>query len=138
MDILGEEFARDFDESPETTISILSAALRSIAGKDSVVSKIIARIVNFPEISNFKDLKACNIGRFVSLRGTAVRVGTIKPLVYQIAFYCLKCQQTLIVQASDGIYRTPTKCTTYNCAGKQFSPDRTSPETICRSFQKVK
>lgn len=109
-----------------------------MVGKDSCVSKITARIVNFPEVSMFKDLKACNIGRFISLRGTAVRVGTIRPLIYQMAFLCLKCQQTLIIQLPDGIYRTPSKCTTYNCPGKQFSPDRTSPETICRNFQKIK
>lgn len=138
MDILGEEFARDFDESPETTISILGASFRLLAGKDSCVAKLSARIVHFPEISMFKDLKACNIGRFISLRGTAVRVGTVRPLIYQMAFFCLKCQQTLIIQLPDGIYRTPAKCTTYNCPGKLFSPDRTSPETICRNFQKIK
>ena len=138
LDILGEEFAIDFDESPELIISILGAALRVIAGRSALVSKITARIVNFPEVSLFKDLKACNIGRFISLRGTAVRVGTVRPLIYQMAYLCLKCQQTIVIQASDGKYRIPSKCTTYNCAGKQFSPDRTSPETICRGFQKVK
>lgn len=109
-----------------------------MAGKDSCVSKITARILEFSEISLFKDLKACNIGRFISLRGTAVRVGPIRPLIYQMAFLCLKCQQSIIIQLPDGIYRTPPKCTTYNCPGKQFSPDRTSPETICRNFQKIK
>lgn len=138
LDILGEEFARDFSESPELTISIIGAALRLLSDKHSFVSKISARIVEYPEVALFKDLKACNIGRYLSLRGTAVRVGPVRPLIYQMAFLCIKCQQTLIIQLPDGIYRLPSKCTTYNCPGKQFSPDRTSPETICRNFQKIK
>lgn len=136
--MLGEEFACDFDESPETTISVLGAALRLLAGKDAYVSKITARIVDYPKISKFQDLRASNVGRFVSFRGTVVRVGTIKALMYQAAFLCQKCQQTITVQMVDGIYRPPSRCTTNNCTGKQFALDCHSSETICRNSQKIK
>ena len=120
------------------TISILGAALRLLAGTDTYVSKITARIVDYPKVSKFQELRASNVGRFVSFRGTVVRVGTIKALIYQAAFLCQKCQQTVITQMIDGIYRLPSKCATYNCSGKQFSLDCHSTETICRNSQRIK
>lgn len=135
---LGDDFARDFSETPEVTIAALGAALRLLAANDSCIGKITARIVDFPDTTLFKDLKACSIGRFVSVRGTVVRVGPVRPLTYQIAFLCLKCSQMTTVQLPDGIFRPPARCKTYNCPGKQFVPDRTSAETVCRNYQKIK
>lgn len=112
--------------------------MRLLAGKDANVSKITARIVDFPKISQFQDLRASNVGRFVSFRGTAVRVGTMRPLIYQAAFLCQKCQQTMIAQFDDEIYRVPSKCATLNCSGKQFIIDWHSPQTICRNSQRIK
>lgn len=123
---------------PETCISIIGAALRLLAGNDSSIGKITARVSEHPGLTLFKDLKACNIGRFLTVRGTAVRVGPVKPLNFQMAFTCVKCSQTTITQLQSGICRMPLKCPTYHCTGRQFTPDRTSPETICKNSQNIK
>ena len=112
--------------------------MRLLAGKDAYVSKITARIVDYPKVSQFQDLRASNVGRFISFRGMAVRVGTVRALRFQAAFLCQKCQQIIVTQLHNGIYDDPSKCTTYNCSGKQFILDRHSPETICRNFQRIK
>ena len=112
--------------------------MRLLAGKDAYVFKISARIADYPKVSRFQDLRASNVGRFISFRGTVVRVGLIRPLVYQAAYLCQKCQQTVITQSNNGIYDSPLKCTTHGCSGKQFALDPHSPDTICRNFQRIK
>ena len=52
--MLGEEFVCDFDESPETTISVLGAALRLLAGKDAYVSKLLLGLLIIRRYPSFK------------------------------------------------------------------------------------
>lgn len=63
-DCLGEEFICDFSATPETTLAVLSAALRSLAGSESCLGRISARVIEFPETFEFADLRSCMLGKY--------------------------------------------------------------------------
>ena len=48
-------------------------------------------------------------GKFVSVKGTVVRVSNIKPLCTQMAFQCTNCRHIQAVRLPDGKYIIPTK-----------------------------
>jgi len=48
-------------------------------------------------------------GKFVSIQGTVVRVGNVKPLVTKMAFKCSLCHGTQVLALPDGKYTLPTK-----------------------------
>ncbi|KAJ3046052.1 DNA replication licensing factor mcm8 [Rhizophlyctis rosea] len=86
--------------------------------------QVIARIANFTNITLLKDLKGNLSGRFIGIRGTVVRVSSVKPIVRQLSFVCNICGARQTLSFADGKYHQPSKCTTYGCKGKAFSPSR--------------
>ena len=48
-------------------------------------------------------------GKCVSIQGTVVRVGNIKPLVTKVVFKCSLCHSIQVVALPDGKYTLPTK-----------------------------
>ncbi|KAI8926730.1 MCM2/3/5 family-domain-containing protein [Entophlyctis helioformis] len=91
---------------------------------DPACDRKIVRIINFPFITPLKDLKSNLMGKFIAIRGTVVRVSSVKPMTTQMAFQCTKCNQTNIQVFQDGKFRMPTKCTAFGCRGKTLVPDR--------------
>ena len=80
----------------------------------------------------------------MSLHGTVVRVGNIRPLVTKMAFSCQRCLEVQVISLPDGSthdvfsivadawqgkYVMPTQCSSEGCRGKVFEPERTSPHT---------
>ncbi len=55
-----------------------------------------------------------------------------------LTFRCLRCSQILVLSQPNSIYTPPRKCATPNCNSKQFTPDRTSPETQLRNRQLIR
>lgn len=100
--------------------------------------KIPVRIFGHGPIQPFRDLKAFQIGKYITVQGTVVRVSSVRPFPIKMAFRCSKCMQTLIIQFKDGLYKTPSRCQTTHCTSKVFIPERDSPETECRNWQKIK
>lgn len=102
------------------------------------VTKLSVRLAGFHEIQPFRELKAFQIGKFISVQGNVVRVSPVKPFISQVAFQCGKCLQSMVIPLKEGIYRTPTRCQTSHCTSKSFVADRSSSATKCRDWQKIK
>ena len=63
-------------------------------------------------------------GKCVSIQGTVVRVGNIKPLVTKVVFKCSLCHGIQVVALPDGKYTLPTKA----------SPSTTIPFSLFLPF----
>jgi hypothetical protein len=48
---------------------------------------VTIRLVNYEPLTALKSLKASSIGKYISLKGTIVRVGNVKPLVHGARFW---------------------------------------------------
>ncbi|PIK54156.1 putative DNA replication licensing factor MCM8 isoform 2 [Apostichopus japonicus] len=99
---------------------------------------IHARIVNFEPIASLKNLKANYYGKFVSIKGTVVRVSNIKPFCTKMAFECNLCGDIQVVCLPDGKYTLPTKCLASGCRGRSFSPKQSSHLTETVDWQIIK
>lgn len=99
---------------------------------------IQARITNFEPTIPLKNLKSCYWGKFVAIHGTVIRVSNVKPLVKKMAFSCNLCSQTQVVHLTDGKYSIPTQCSSVDCRGKSFTPERSSPMTETIDWQTIK
>ncbi|PIA38676.1 hypothetical protein AQUCO_02700121v1 [Aquilegia coerulea] len=99
--------------------------------------RINIRLHNYPEsIIALKNLKAAYIGRLVSVRGTAVKVSTVKPLVLQMNFACAKCGCSIPRVFPDGKFSPPSMCILHGCKSKTFIPIRSTAKAI--DFQKIR
>ena len=114
---------------------------------------MVPRIEGYSEYTSIKDMKASLIGknshhqvrqefihagRFVSLRGTVVRIASVKPLVSQMAFSCNVCSDTRVMTFEDGKFTLPVKCRTSGCKSKTFQAEKEHPDTITIDYQKIK
>ncbi|KAK6099497.1 hypothetical protein MT418_000910 [Batrachochytrium dendrobatidis] len=93
---------------------------------DPVYDRKIVRIMHYPLATPLKDLKASLMGKFISVRGTVVRVSSIRPLTTQIAMRCTKCDNSQTQVLQDGKFGLPVKCETFRCRGKSFQADRSA------------
>nr|KAJ3421179.1 DNA replication licensing factor mcm8 [Polyrhizophydium stewartii] len=106
---------------------------------DPVYDRKIVRIVGHPVVTPLKDLKSNLMGKFISIRGTVVRVSSVKPMTTQMAFLCTKCERTQVQVLVDGKFRAPIKCTTFGCRGKTFVADRsTDSPTHTIDWQRIR
>lgn len=99
---------------------------------------VTIRIYNYVPITPLKHLKANYIGKFISVKGTVVRVGNIKPFVQKMAFTCTRCEEMQVLTLPDGKYYPPTRCTNEECRSKSFLPCRRSEETQTIDFQTIR
>ncbi|XP_077216175.1 minichromosome maintenance 8 isoform X3 [Tasmannia lanceolata] len=99
--------------------------------------KINVRLHNHPEsMIALKNLKAAYIGRLGSVRGTVVKVSTVRPLVVQMNFACAKCGAVITRIFPDGKYSPPTICNLYGCKSRTFTAIRSTARPI--DFQKIR
>ncbi|CAN1805555.1 Probable DNA helicase MCM8 [Linum perenne] len=96
------EFYAILEENPRVTISCMCAAVHKVIQSERGTifledgMKINIRLYNYPEsMIALKNLKAAYIDKLVSIRGTVVKVSTVKPLVVQMNFDCEKLQELL-------------------------------------------
>jgi DNA helicase MCM8 len=99
--------------------------------------KINVRLVSYEPVIPLKHLKASLYGKLVTIRGTAVRVGNVKPLVTQMAFQCNGCNKVQVHVFQDGKYTIPTKCEN-SCRSHSFTPLRSSKETQTIDWQTIR
>ncbi|XP_022097957.1 DNA helicase MCM8-like [Acanthaster planci] len=102
------------------------------------VPVIRARLVNYEPVTPLKNLKANYYGKFVTVRGTVVRVSNIKPFCTKMAFQCNTCGDIQIVNLPEGRYTLPTKCLAPDCRGRSFAPKQSSPLTETVDWQMIK
>eukprot|EP01127_Copromyxa_protea_P016935 TRINITY_DN5123_c1_g1_i1.p1 TRINITY_DN5123_c1_g1~~TRINITY_DN5123_c1_g1_i1.p1 ORF type:complete len:1057 (-),score=254.83 TRINITY_DN5123_c1_g1_i1:27-2912(-) len=109
-------------------------------------SKFHARIFNLPvssEISKGTLPRACDIGRFVSVRGTVIRTGTVKMLESKRNYKCGMCQMEFEKEAdlsSHDPFPPPTKCESNiipACGSRKFTA-MAPAEIACRDYQEIK
>ncbi|KAM4695002.1 DNA helicase MCM8 isoform 2-T2 [Discoglossus pictus] len=102
------------------------------------VPYIHARVYNYEPLTPLKNLRANFYGKYVSLRGTVVRVSNIKPLCTKMAFSCNTCGDVQSLPLPDGKYTVPTKCPVLECRGRSFTANRSSPLTVTVDWQSIK
>ncbi|NXH01626.1 MCM8 helicase, partial [Loxia leucoptera] len=102
------------------------------------VPLIHARVYNYEPLTQLKNVRANCYGKYIALRGTVVRVSSIKPLCTNLAFVCAACGDVQGVPLPDGKYTLPTKCLVPECRGRSFTADRSSPLTTTVDWQSVK
>lgn len=83
-------------------------------------------------LTSFGDLT----DKLVSVRGTAVKVSTVRPLVVEMSFECFKCKQGITRIFPDGKFSPPSTCNLNGCKSKIFNPLRSTAQTI--DFQKIR
>lgn len=99
---------------------------------------IYPRIINYEPVTSLKNLRANFCGKFVSIKGTLVRVGNIKPLCCMMVFDCVTCGNSQVLTLPDGKYVLPTKCASDGCRGRQFTPNNKSQYSKVIDWQTVK
>ncbi|KAM7327272.1 hypothetical protein ACRRTK_013639 [Alexandromys fortis] len=97
-----------------------------------------SRVYNYEPLTHLKSIRANCYGKYISVRGTVVRVGNIKPLCTKMAFRCAACGEIQSFPLPDGKYNLPTKCPVPACRGKSFAPLRSSPLTVTVDWQLIK
>lgn len=74
--------------------------------------------------------------KLVSVRGTVVKVSTVRPLVVEMGFDCSKCKTKISRIFPDGKFSPPPICNLAGCKSKTFDPIRSTARTI--DFQKIR
>lgn len=96
------------------------------------------RVRGLEPVTPLSQLKSNYVGRLVSVRGTVLRVGYIKPLVTRMAFECNRCGATLLQPLPDGRFQTPSRCTGDRCKSRSFTPLRRSPHIATIDWQTIR
>ncbi|XP_039994442.1 DNA helicase MCM8 [Xiphias gladius] len=102
------------------------------------IPHISARLYNYEPLTPFRALRASVFGQLVCVRGTVVRVSSIRPICTRMAFKCLGCSKTQSLPLQRGKYATPTKCIQPDCRSRSFAPSRSSPLTHTVDWQLIK
>ena len=89
----------------------------------------IVRLYGFEPQTPMRKLKSNTVGKFVSVRGTVIRTGFIRPIVTELSYVCRTCGWvTESVRLADGKFRA-YNWTCENCDGRVFIPKRDSAAT---------
>lgn len=137
------EFYATLEEKPKEALLCMSSAVHKVLStkgdgnkmEDSV--KINIRLHNYPEsMIALKNLKAAYIDRLVSVRGTVVKVSTVRPLVIRMSFSCTKCGTLIRRDFPDGKFSPPSVCVVHGCKSRTFNPVRSTALPI--DFQKLR
>ncbi|XP_068597302.1 DNA helicase MCM8 [Brachionichthys hirsutus] len=147
----------ELKEQPEVMLNCLGVAVHQVLtidlekqaaelqGEELPVSAPIiniphirARLYNYEPLTPLRSLRASVFGRLVCVRGTVIRVSSIRPLCTRMAFQCLGCYHTQSLPLHHGKYATPTKCLQPDCRSRSFNPCRSSPLTQTIDWQIIK
>ncbi|PWA47668.1 DNA helicase MCM8 [Artemisia annua] len=138
-----QEFYDAFERKPKEALLCMSAAVHKVLYSNSndekwdESAKVNIRLHNYPEsMIALKNLKSAYIERLVSVRGTVVKVSTVKPLVVQMSFTCTKCGTEIHRDFPDGKFSPPSVCVIHGCKSRSFNPIRSSARPI--DFQKIR
>ncbi|CAL0309852.1 unnamed protein product [Lupinus luteus] len=138
-----EELYEMLEGKPKVALLCMSVAVHKVLlskmenDKLELGAKVDIRIHNCPEtMIALKNLKAAYIDKLVSVRGTAVKVSTVRPLVVAMTFECIKCKQPMMRIFPDGKFSPPSTCNLNGCKSRIFNPLRSTAQTI--DFQKIR
>ncbi|KAL5546223.1 hypothetical protein UlMin_005910 [Ulmus minor] len=138
-----QEFYSLLEDKPKIVLLSLSAAVHKLLlnkwDKKQLDDefKVNIRLHNYPEsMIALKNLKAAYIDKLVSVRGSVVKVSTVRPLVIQMSFECVKCKTKILRIFPDGKFSPPLVCDLNGCKSKIFNPIRCTAQMI--DFQKIR
>jgi DNA helicase MCM8 len=106
------------------------AAHRAYAQQYEDNVRYTARIYNMPHCTKLRELKATQIGKFIQVKGTIVRVSNIKQVVTQMTFVCERCNFKMTRYFVENTFNPPYACRNKNCKSKKFEPDRYNAITV--------
>lgn len=143
------EFKNLLKNQPEDLLGCLGLALSEVVYGNELNytvkgikpwPKLYVRIMNYEPLTSLKSVKVNFMNKFVTIRGTVVRISSITPLATQMSFVCSSCQAIQTLKFIDGKYRTPTKCQTIHCKNKTFYPERGGQrgDTTTIDMQKIR
>eukprot|EP00035_Acanthoeca_spectabilis_P014062 m.266650 g.266650 ORF g.266650 m.266650 type:complete len:980 (-) comp16038_c0_seq5:44-2983(-) len=104
------------------------------------------------ELSRHLLPRSSDVGKLIAIKGTVIRVSTVKTLEYERTFSCKKCGHTWAVQADPeqhNVIPTPTRCPANPvftgagdagdgpCDSTKFTLEE-GPSMACRDYQEVK
>ncbi|CAI5514549.1 unnamed protein product [Closterium sp. Naga37s-1] len=100
-------------------------------------SRLAVRLVDHTDsVIEFKKLKASSLDRLVTVCGTVVRVGPLRPLVVAMDFTCTRCGAITSLSFPDGRFTQPTACGHDNCRNRTFLQNRAGARKI--NFQTIR
>ncbi|CAI5467031.1 unnamed protein product [Closterium sp. Yama58-4] len=100
-------------------------------------SRLAVRLVDHTDsIIEFKKLKASSLDRLVTVCGTVVRVGPLRPLVVAMDFTCTRCGAVTSLSFPDGRFTQPAACGHDNCRNRTFLQNRAGARKI--NFQTIR
>ena len=115
-------------ERPELVISSMEYSLHCIAIRDAADAeevkdcRCVLRIKLVEAKYSIRTLKASYIGKFVSVKGTVIRVSSIKPRLVSMKFKCISCGKEEEMYFQDGKYSEVKKCSV--CGNKIFEGEK--------------
>ncbi|XP_062117205.1 probable DNA helicase MCM8 [Humulus lupulus] len=137
------EFYELLEDKPKIALLCLSASAHKVLlnkwDKSELEdgTKVNTRLHNYPQsLIALKNLKAAYIDKLVSVRGSVVKVSTVRPLVVEMSFDCAKCKTKILRIFTDGKFSPPMICNLDGCKSKSFIPIRSTAQTI--DFQKIR
>jgi DNA helicase MCM8 len=77
--------------------------------------RVGVRFANYEPVTPMKYLKSQCIGKFVSVKGTVIRVSTIKPILVEMKFLCNKCGFETLQRMTEGKFEAPVQCESVSC-----------------------
>jgi len=132
-------FKKCLETKPEQVFSCMGLAISQLiseATDTEIPHKIHARLYNYEPITPISHLKSAFVGKLVCIRGTVVRVGSIKPIVTAMDFSCSRCSAQFHEYFVDGKFHYPERCKTAGCNSKIFDPLQSTAKT--EDWQKIK
>lgn len=113
----------------------------------SFKSNLHVRLSNLPvcpELRRDKIPKSSDIGCFLAVSGTIIRVSTVKLLEYEKEYICCRCKQVFAIQADFEQHYSipkPSKCpSSKECKSNKFTclSESASEPKSCRDYQEIK
>ncbi|GJP52996.1 hypothetical protein CLOM_g12145 [Closterium sp. NIES-68] len=118
-------------EAPPLPSSSASSASQHVLGR------LVVRLVDHSDsVIEFKKLKASSLDRLVTVCGTVVRVGPLRPLVVALDFTCTRCGAVSSLSFPDGRFTQPAACGHDNCRNRTFLQNRAGARKI--NFQTIR
>lgn len=90
---------------------------------------VVLRFYNFNQIFPMSMIKSHLINKYICIRGTVLRVSSIKVLVESIQFTCHECKSKIVICFIDGKWETPNRCINIDCRSRIFNPEKHTART---------
>ncbi|CAG8542571.1 6160_t:CDS:10 [Paraglomus occultum] len=116
---LSSELLHQLKTSPRPTLDCAAMALCELLFEpDSVNYKLRVRLINYGQMTTFKELSANIIGHLVSVRGVVTSVHCPRTYSTSVNVTCAICNEKQTVQLTSGGSPSVTSCKTSFCKNK--------------------